>query len=144
MTDNDSPELPISGEQKLKSRRMAFYRYVATAGLIAAAIGFGGGSIISMVREGLIPGVVVLLLMVVVAVVFIWFCFDYFRRVDELDMMDNLWATMIGFYAYIVAFPSWSMLHDARVTSEPDQWAIWTGTIIVSVIAYFIRKLGWR
>lgn len=144
MTAIDQTDAPISGEQKHNSRRKSFVRYLVIALLAALVIGFGNGILVGMAVDGTLPAAVVVALVIIMAVGFIWFCFDYFKRIDELDLADNLWASVIGLYAYVMAFPSWTWLHDAGLVGPPDQWAIWVGTIAVATIAYLARKLGLR
>ena len=33
----------------------------------------------------------------------------FFRGVDEVEVADNLWSSMAGFYAYAVLLPAWAL-----------------------------------
>ena len=64
----------------------------------------------------------------------------FFVTVDELELADNLWGSMIGFYVYGILFPCWwalSMLHRAP---EPNQWVIYAASLLSGAAAYGYRK----
>ena len=75
---------------------------------------------------------------------FSWFTWEYFRRVDELDVLDNLWASLIAFYFYFVAMPSWWLFHDLGLAPEVNHIAIYIATAAVMTIVYILRKIGLR
>jgi hypothetical protein len=66
----------------------------------------------------------------------------YFENVDELEVADNLWGSLIGFYAYAILFPLWWALWKLKKAPEPNDWTILTVAIVVSLLVYVIRK--WR
>ncbi|WP_324260301.1 hypothetical protein U4960_08900 [Altererythrobacter sp. H2] len=143
MTVNDTAA-PVSGEARLKARRSAFFRYVALALLAGFVAGMMSGVAAAFVAEGILPGGLLIALWAVVILGFAWFTRDYFRRIDELDLLDNLWASTIGLYTYIVVFGSWYLFHDVGLASEPDQYAVMAATLIATTIAYLARKAGLR
>jgi hypothetical protein len=75
---------------------------------------------------------------------FAWFTRDYLRRVDELDLLDNLWAALFGFFFYFTAFPLWNSLATFDLAPAVDNWLLWTATTIVMFAAYCLRKMGLR
>lgn len=83
-------------------------------------------------------------MLAVATVGFIWFCREYFRRVDELDLQDNLWSSLIGFYAFSVALPVWAVLHELHQLPAPDAWMLWGLSAVAATLAYGWRKLGTR
>jgi hypothetical protein len=72
--------------------------------------------------------------------VFAWYSAVYFRRIDELDLQDNLWASLIGLYVYLVALPAWYFLHDLGQLPPINHWIIYMATVAAATIAYCVRK----
>jgi hypothetical protein len=145
MTDNDAAlSSPTSGEARLKAKRNAFLRYFSLAMLAGFAAGIASGVAAAMVEDGSLPKGVLIALWAVTIGLFVWFSRDYFRRVDELDLLDNLWASTIGLYGYIAVFGTWYLFHDVGIAPEMDQIAIMLATLAITTAAYIARKLGWR
>ena len=141
MTDTDTA---LSGEARLKAKRSAFFRCFGLALLAAFVGGMMSGVAAAMVEDGTLPGGVLIAVWATVIALFAWFCRDYFRRIDELDLMDNLWASTIGLYGYVVVFGTWFLFHDVGIAPAPDQTAIMLATLGIATAAYIARKLGWR
>ena len=74
----------------------------------------------------------------------IWISKLYFQKVDELDLADNLWASLMGLYFYFAALPVWWVVNEAGLTRYPNQWTIYIATLAFTFAAYLARKLGWR
>lgn len=68
----------------------------------------------------------------------------YYRRADELIILDNIWAGAAAFLAYATLFPSWLLFYDLGLSGEPDRVIIYIVVMTVAVLAYGARKLGWR
>ena len=64
----------------------------------------------------------------------------FFTAVDEVEVADNLWGSLIGFYAYAILFPSWWALSKIRLTAAPDQWIIYGVAMLTATAAYGYRK----
>ena len=64
----------------------------------------------------------------------------FFVTVDELEVADNLWGSLIGFYAYALLFPTWWLLHQIGKAPEPHDWAIFIIAVTTSLVAYAVRK----
>lgn len=143
MTDIIEPA-DQSGEARLRRRRKSFWRYVALAVLVAFVVGIASGVGVALVEEEILPGWVIYIAIALIVIGFAWFTRDYYRRVDELDLLDNLWAALVAIYFYVCALPVWFVLQDAGLAPEPDHWIIWGGTMIVMLVTYGVRKLGWR
>ena len=140
MTDSDTP----SGEVRARARRNAFYRYLALAFLVALLVGLVSGVLLAGGSNGDIPQWVSLLTIVVVAIGFAWFTRDYFRRVDELDLMDNLWAHLVGFYGGLIVTSVWVFVALLGLAEMPGALAVVLSMSLLTVIAYGLRKLGLR
>lgn len=138
------PDYETSGEQRHKSRRSAFFRYVAIAFAVALVAGAVTGVGASMVKVGDLPLGVLIAIWFVVTIAFIWFSRDYFRKVDELDLSDNLWACTIGLYGNMIAYGTWWFFNHAGALTEPDAGAIFWITFALTAVAYFARRLGLR
>lgn len=142
MTDPESGH--SLGEQALHDRRRQFWRMVRNA--LLASLGVG-------VLIGLVVGVSVALnerggadvrwvlwpVSAAALVGFAQFTRYYFTRVDELDLQDNLWSSLIGLYFFICAMPGWAMMHRVGQAPPVDAWWLWGATLIVTAAAY-----GWR
>lgn len=66
--------------------------------------------------------------------------YRFFVSVDEVELADNLWGSLIGFYAYALLFPCWWLLSELDRVPEPDQWVIFAIAMLSAVAAYFFRK----
>lgn len=73
-----------------------------------------------------------------------WYTAIYFRRIDELDLLDNLWSSLIGFYVFVAALPVWKALHEVSDVPEPHALGLWYISIAAAVLAYGWRKLRGR
>jgi hypothetical protein len=134
----------LSGEARLKARRSAFWRYVAFAFAASFAVGLAFGIASGFVERGFLPTGLLIALWLLVVIGFAWGTRDYFRRIDEVDLQDNLWATTIGFYGYIVTLGSWFMFHEIGLVAEPDDLVIAAIAMTALLLAYGARKLGMR
>jgi len=65
----------------------------------------------------------------------------FFVSVDEVEVADNLWASMIGFYVYAILFPAWWAMHKLSVVAEPNDWAIFIAAMFSALIVYGYRKV---
>ena len=145
MTDNDAAlSGSNSGETRLKAKRNAFFRYFALAVLAGFVAGMMSGVAAALVEDGILPTSVLIALWAATVALFVWFCRDYFRRIDELDLLDNLWASTIGLYGYVVVFGTWYLFHQVGIAPEIDQIAVMLATLAITTAAYIARKLGWR
>ncbi len=142
MTDKIDPA--TTGEARLKARSRRFWSFCALGFGVAVVIGVVTGTAGALYQAGSLPGWLIYAFWGLTLAAFGWFTWEYFRRVDELDLMDNLWAGIIGFYFYFVAAPSWWLFHDIGLVRAPDQIAIYVATVFVMFATYGLRKLGLR
>ena len=133
------------GERLHSARRRHFWLLLGGLALLGAVAGFftgflhghdeaGGGAVDPSVATMGAVGVVVMAIAVAYA------SWRFFVTVDELEVADNLWASLIGFYAYAILFPAWWALWRLGRVSEPDDWAIFGTSMIVACVAYLVRK----
>jgi hypothetical protein len=64
----------------------------------------------------------------------------FFVSVDEVEVADNLWGSLIGFYAYALLFPTWWAIWKIRLIGPPDQWLIYGVAMLTATAAYAYRK----
>ncbi|MGB7408408.1 MAG: hypothetical protein WA908_07870, partial [Pontixanthobacter sp.] len=117
-TETNAPG--YSGETRHKKRRRAFWRYSAIAFLFALIAGFLSGVTNELFIDGTIPIAVPLGLLAAVSIAAVWFTIDYFKRIDELDLMDNLWAHMSGLYIGVWAFGVWYIIAQLGISEQPQ------------------------
>ena len=137
------------GEERLRERRRRFWRLVAqgvaVGGVAGLVVGFVGGfSKGWQDAGGATIGWVLWPVLAIVLAVFSRYCVKYFRRVDELDVQDNLWASLIGLYGFLVGLPSWHALHLVGQLPPPDLYVLYALTIAVACVAYGWRKIRHR
>lgn len=141
MTRNDPA---VSGEARLKLRRARFARYVALAFGAGVIGGFATGALGRMAASGDIPVAVLIFTWTTIVGGGIWFTRDYFRKVDELDRLDNLWASTIALYGFLIAAGSWYVFHDLGLAPPPSFEMLALFTFACLLVAYGLRQLGWR
>lgn len=141
MTNSESS---LTGEERLKTRRRSFWRFTTLGFLASAVAGFLIGYASGSFQDGTVPIAVPLALLAFVVVGFIWFTRDYFRRVDELDLMDNLWAHLWGQYFALTVFLVWYFLAELGLATYPSALAVICAMILGTFGVYGLRKLGLR
>lgn len=144
MTNSKPSKKAESGEQKLVRRRRAFFLFVIFGLVVAAGAGLASGLVTAKVEQGLIPEWAVYTMLAATAAGFIWFGYRYYHRIDELDLMDNLWANTVGIYVYVIITFVWMALDQAGIASPPQHLPILISTIVASGLAYLIRRIGVR
>lgn len=142
MTNNDS--IATSGENRLKDRRRKLIRFVAVACVGFAVLGYATGYMSGSYREDSLPAWIPITILVFAIPAIAWFTWSYFRRVDELEIMDNLWSHLIGQYVAILSFMGWYFLAEFKVVTYPSAFAIVAIMIVATLLAYLGRKAGLR
>lgn len=142
------------GERLLAARRRRFWVIVALLVGTGALIGFFSGMYagytdaaraeggVAALGPGDFPVSLRIAAVAAAVLAFTALTWWFAVSVDELEIADNLWASTAGLYAYSVLFPAWWALWKLQVTAEPDDWAIFTTSLVVTAIVYFWRK--WR
>lgn len=137
---SSKPIPELSGEARLAAKRRSFWRYFAAATLLA---GLGGGLLGSGVALRELAGLSAWAIAAVGAasiVIWVWFSRNYLRGIDEIDLQDNLWASLVALYFFVAAAPFWLLLHEVALAPAPQLMALWWATLAVAVLAYFYRK----
>ncbi len=132
----------LSGEARLHQRS----RRIRNVWIAALSVGFLGGMAFGLADGGalpLSPALFWTLLALVaggVVAVNVWFI----RRVDELEVMDNLWASFVGVIAHILIGAGWVAAAARGYAPAPDVPAVLMATLVVTLLAYFGLKLRRR
>ena len=79
--------------------------------------------------------------MVLVAIGVAYGSWRFFTSVDEVEIADNLWGSLVGFYLYAILFPSWWALHKLGQVPEPNDWAILFASMFTALAVYGYRKV---
>ena len=134
------------GERLHASRRRKFWILLGGLAAIGAVAGFGTGfveeTILSSGQVDPWMATAASIGIVVVAILAAWGSWRFFVTVDEVELADNLWGSLIGFYAYALLFPAWWALWKIGRAPEPDDWLIFGAAMVTAMIAYVVRK--WR
>ena len=136
------------GERLHAQRRRRFWAILGGLALLGVVAGFPAGSLAGFndARAGgnvayMTVGTIGVVLMAIGVAYASW---RFFANVDEVEVADNLWGSLIGFYAYAILFPAWWALNQLGQTGEPDDWTIFGVSMLVAVAVYFYRKLRYR
>ena len=132
----------LSGEARLRQRS----RRIRNVWVAALSVGFLGGMAFGLADGNALPLSPALFwtLLALVAggmvAVNVWFI----RRVDELEVMDNLWAGFVGYIAHIVIGAGWVAAAARGYAPTPDVLAVLMATLAVTLLAYLGLKLRRR
>ena len=136
------------GERLHAQRRRRFWIILGSLALLGAIAGFASGFIAGFndARTGttssyMTVGTIGIVLLALGAAYGSW---RFFVNVDEVEVADNLWGSLIGFYTYAILFPAWWALHRIGQTAEPNDWWIFGISMLVACAVYFYRKLRYR
>jgi len=133
------------GEQLHARRRRKFWIILGSLALLGAIAGFFSGFTVGLadakgaeVSAGMRAlGAAGILLLAAATAFGSW---KFFTSVDEVEVADNLWASLIGFYAYAILFPAWWLLARIRLIGSPDEWVIYGVAMLTATAAYLYRK----
>ena len=138
---------PGEGERLYAERRKRFWMILGGLALVGMVCGFVAGFVSGYAdARGLTVeplyetvGSVGVVLMAILTAFLSW---RFFVSVDELEVADNLWGSLIGFYVYAILFPAWWALNQLNHAPEPDDWVIFGASVVTATAAYAYRK--WR
>ena len=132
------------GERLHDQRRKHFWKIVGglmfAGGLtgfvagMALVLGDGGGPNRHMFET---IGAAILILSVILASYGSW---HFFAKVDELEVADNLWGSLVGFYTYAFLFPTWWGLNWLNRAPEVNHWVVYAASVTTATAVYAYRK----
>jgi hypothetical protein len=144
-------ELPMDrgeGERLHAQRRRRFWTILGGLLVVGLVAGFASGFLAGFndARSGgssayMTVGTIGVIVLVLGAAYGSW---KFFVNVDEVEVADNLWGSLVGFYTYALLFPAWWALNKLGQLSDPDDWAIFGASMLVGVAVYLYRKLRYR
>lgn len=133
------------GERLHAQRRKRFWTILGGLFVIGAAAGFFSGFTMGFTDASggevspttkMFGGIGILLFAAAAA----YGSWRFFVSVDEVEVADNLWGSLIGFYAYAISFPAWWALWKIRLVEEPNHWLIYGVAMLTATAAYAYRK----
>jgi hypothetical protein len=135
------------GERLEKERHKRFWRLVFLLAGIGGAAGFVFGFIHGAADATGQPvsgtaRTLAALCLVVATIAGGYFSWRFFASADEVEVTDNLWASLIGFYVYGLGFPTWWALSWLKIVPEPNGWILYAVVTLSAAAAYVVRK--WR
>ena len=135
---------PGEGERLHARQRRHFWKLIGALALIGFVIGIVSGLFLGLTEDNrpLSPGLTWLAIAAIIAAILlvIYGSWRFFVSVDEVEVADNLWGSLIGFYAYGIALPAWWALAKIGTAPQPDHWVIYGFSFAVALAAYGIRK----
>lgn len=143
MTSPEQNSAALSGEARLRQRS----RRIRNIWIGALGFGFIVGAVFGLAEGSsalhLSPPVFWLILAALAAgvvAVNVWFM----RGVDEVEVMDNLWAGFAGLNAHIVIGAGWTAAASRGLAPAPDVLGVMFATLVVTLLAYGALKLRRR
>jgi hypothetical protein len=143
MTSPEPNSTALSGEARLRqrSRRIRNIWIGALGFAFIAGAGFGlaeGSGTLQL--SPLVFWLFLAALAAGVVAVNVWFM----RGVDEVEVMDNLWAGFAGLNAHIVIGAGWIAAASRGFAPAPNVPGVMAATLVVTLLAYGALKLRRR
>ena len=137
--------VPVDGEKLHEARRKRFWVILGGLGVLGAITGAVGQFAIEAGGAGSFPAWAITaggIGVIIVAILVAYGSWRFFASVDELELADNLWGSLVGFYWYAILFPAWWALNKLGWAPALDHWGIFVSSMIAAALVYFYRK--WR
>jgi hypothetical protein len=64
----------------------------------------------------------------------------WLRRVDEVEIADQLWASFVGLNGFFITAICWEILAAANAAPPVHRSALYVGTAAVTAVTYFWRR----
>ena len=133
------------GERLHAQRRRRFWLILSALFVLGGAAGFATGFLTALNegREGGSAGYATAATIGVAIFVLggAYGSWKFFQNVDEVEIADNLWASLVGLYVYALLFPAWWALSKLDQAPEPDDWTIFGASMVSAVAVYLYRKV---
>ena len=138
----------MDGENLHEQHRKRFWRNLAIAGVGGIPIGFAAGFGAGYTKGDFdafwnwAPDWLIIALLALAIGTLLYGSWRFYRSVDEVELLDNLWGSSAAYSAYSLLFPSWWVLQKAGITAPPNHWLIFLIAIGTGMAVYLGRK--WR
>lgn len=133
-----------AGERKLRENRKRLMRLIYGGLAVGLGSGVAIGFFSSTARQEGWPAWPIWAALAVTLVALTWYTAVYLRRIDELDLLDNLWASFVGFNVLSGALLVWMVLHKDGQAPAPHALSLWGISLAAAGLAYGWRKLRGR
>ena len=136
------------GERIEARRRRFFWLSIGVMAAAGAGLGFVVGATAALKDLAIgeiwiaLPQLFVVALLSVSLAGFLYGTWRFYKAIDEVELVDNLWGSTAACYIYAILFPLWWALSKAQLVSAPDDWAIFYTALGGGMLAYLWRK--WR
>lgn len=133
---------PGEGERALQTRKRKVAGSVILLMLGGAVVGFAtslGSGGTSFLIAPMAPWLAIAAT-VVMLVTLSWGSWRFFQVVDEVEVRDNYIASTIGLYAYFAVYFAWSLLWRGQLLPEPQHFALFCITMVLTLLAYLWMK----
>jgi len=136
------------GERLAAGRRRKFWLSIGVIGIGGAIVGlvtgYAAGHQVVAPEEiwASLPKPLAVAIIAISLGLFVYRSWRFYKAIDEVELVDNLWGSTASYYVYATLFPLWWALGKADVVTEPDDWAIYFAALIGGGMAYGWRK--WR
>jgi len=138
----------MDGEQLHVAQRRRFWRTLGIAGIggipVGFAVGFGAGytggdfdAFWNWAPDGLVIALLVFSLAAI-----LYGSWRFYKSIDEVELLDNLWASSTAYSAYVLLFPLWWVLGKTGMAPPPNDWLIFLAALGAGLAFYLWRK--WR
>jgi drug/metabolite transporter (DMT)-like permease len=135
-----SPPAPASGERKLRAQEVRR----ATPQVLLVVLGLVAGIVLALSEENWLPRLppalawvgATLLAAAVAGLNAIWI-----RRVDEVEISDQLWSSFVGLQAFILTATCWELLAATGAAPPVHRYGLYLATFTATCAAYFWRRL---
>lgn len=135
-----SPPAPASGERKLRAQEVRR----ATPQVLLVVLGLVAGIGLVLARENWLPRLppalawvgAALLAAAVVGLNAIWI-----RRVDEVEISDQLWSSFVGLQAFTLTATCWELLAGTGAAPPVHRYGLYLAAFTATCAAYFWRRL---
>lgn len=89
-----------------------------------------------------IPQSLALSVIAVSLAIFLYGSWRFYKAIDEVELVDNLWGSTAAYYVYATLFPLWWVLAKVGVLPALNDWAIYVIALGGGGAVYLWRK--WR
>ncbi len=134
------------GERQEKEQRNRFWMVVVglciPAAMIGGWFGYRHGHSLASGQPFSVDVPFAWAAVILAAIAFLYGCWAYYKAIDEVDLIDNLWGSTAGFYAYGILFGGWYALDFVNAAPPQKPAIVFWISLAVATLTYIYRK--WR